>query len=56
VVRVVVVDDEALVRSGFELSIRETCPDVVLLKCRMPDVDALTGLGELDRHGAGSVG
>lgn len=67
-IRVVVVDDEALVRSGFELIlnasdgirvvataegaqavdvIRREHPDVVLLDIRMPDVDGLTVLREL---------
>jgi DNA-binding NarL/FixJ family response regulator len=68
VIRVVVVDDEALVRSGFELIlnasdgiqvvataegaqaadvIRREQPDVVLLDIRMPDVDGLTVLREV---------
>jgi DNA-binding NarL/FixJ family response regulator len=68
VIRVVVVDDEALVRSGFELIlnasdgiqvvataegaqaadvIRREQPDVVLLDIRMPDVDGLTVLREI---------
>ncbi|MFF4800012.1 response regulator [Streptomyces sp. NPDC001351] len=63
-----VVDDEALVRSGFELilnasdgiqvvataegaqaadAIRREHPDVVLLDIRMPDVDGLTVLREI---------
>ncbi|MDF3140637.1 MULTISPECIES: response regulator transcription factor [unclassified Streptomyces] len=67
-IRVVVVDDEALVRSGFELilnasdgiqvvataegaqaadAIRREHPDVVLLDIRMPDVDGLTVLREI---------
>ncbi|WP_371598297.1 response regulator [Streptomyces sp. NBC_00564] len=67
-IRVVVVDDEALVRSGFELilnsaddiqvvattvgaqavdAVRREDPDVVLLDIRMPDVDGLTVLAEL---------
>ncbi len=67
-IRVVVVDDEALVRSGFQMIlnasdgiqvvataegaqaadvIRREHPDVVLLDIRMPDVDGLTVLGEL---------
>ncbi|WP_078955950.1 response regulator [Streptomyces sp. NRRL B-1140] len=67
-IRVVVVDDEALVRSGFELilnasgdiqvvataegaratdAIRRERPDVVLLDIRMPDVDGLTVLREI---------
>ena len=67
-IRVVVVDDEALVRSGFELilnasdgiqvvataegaqaadAIRREQPDVVLLDIRMPDVDGLTVLREI---------
>lgn len=67
-IRVVVVDDEALVRSGFQMIlnasdgiqvvataegaqaadvIRREQPDVVLLDIRMPDVDGLTVLGEL---------
>lgn len=67
-IRVVVVDDEALVRSGFELIlnasdgiqvvataegsqaadvIRREHPDVVLLDIRMPDVDGLTVLREI---------
>lgn len=67
-IRVVVVDDEALVRSGFELIlnasdgiqvvataegtqavdvIRREQPDVVLLDIRMPDVDGLTVLREI---------
>jgi DNA-binding NarL/FixJ family response regulator len=68
VIRVGVVDDEALVRSGFELIlnasdgiqvaataegaqavdvIRREHPDVVLLDIRMPDVDGLTVLREI---------
>jgi DNA-binding NarL/FixJ family response regulator len=67
-IRVVVVDDEELVRSGFRLilqaagdidvvatatgaqAVREVSlqrPDVVLLDIRMPDVDGLTILREL---------
>ncbi|MGW1544310.1 response regulator [Streptomyces sp. NPDC002309] len=67
-IRVLVVDDEALIRTGFERildaaddievvgavsggqalpAVRETCPDVVLLDIRMPDVDGLTVLGHL---------
>lgn len=67
-IRVVVVDDEALVRSGFQLIlnaadgiqvvataegshaadvIRREHPDVVLLDIRMPDVDGLTVLREI---------
>lgn len=67
-IRVVVVDDEALVRSGFELIlnasdgiqvvataqgaqavevIRREHPDVVLLDIRMPDVDGLTVLRQI---------
>ncbi|GGU77012.1 response regulator [Lentzea flava] len=67
-IRVVVVDDEELVRSGFRLilqaagdidvvatatgaqAVREVAmhrPDVVLLDIRMPDVDGLTILREL---------
>lgn len=67
-IRVVVVDDEALVRSGFELIlnasdgiqvvataqgaqaadlIQREQPDVVLLDIRMPDVDGLTVLREI---------
>jgi DNA-binding NarL/FixJ family response regulator len=70
VIRVVVVDDEALVRTGFThilnaaddievvgavpggqavQAVRETCPDVVLLDIRMPDVDGLTVLADLRR-------
>jgi DNA-binding NarL/FixJ family response regulator len=68
VIRVVVVDDEALVRSGFSLilgasddievvatasgggaaeTIRREQPDVVLLDIRMPDIDGLTILHQL---------
>jgi DNA-binding NarL/FixJ family response regulator len=68
VIRVVVVDDEALVRSGFALilsaavdievvatatgagamdAVRQHQPDVVLLDIRMPDVDGLTVLGQI---------
>ena len=67
-IRVVVVDDEALVRSGFQMIlnasdgiqvvataegaqaadvIRREQPDVVLLDIRMPDVDGLTVLREI---------
>jgi DNA-binding NarL/FixJ family response regulator len=70
VIRVVVVDDEALVRTGFThilnaaddievvgavaggqavQAVRESCPDVVLLDIRMPDVDGLTVLADLGR-------
>ncbi|WP_256914455.1 response regulator [Streptomyces hilarionis] len=69
-IRVVVVDDEALVRSGFEMilnafdgiqvvataegagaadAIRRERPDVVLLDIRMPDVDGLTVLREVQK-------
>ncbi len=67
-IRVVVVDDEALVRSGFQMIlnasdgirvvataegaqaadvIRRETPDVVLLDIRMPDVDGLTLLRQI---------
>ncbi|GGZ03062.1 DNA-binding response regulator [Streptomyces geysiriensis] len=67
-IRVVVVDDEALVRSGFQMIlntsdgirvvataegtqaadvIRREMPDVVLLDIRMPDVDGLTVLRQI---------
>lgn len=67
-IRVVVVDDEALVRSGFQMIlnasegirvvataegaqaadvIRREMPDVVLLDIRMPDVDGLTVLQQI---------
>ncbi|GAA4897277.1 response regulator transcription factor [Streptomyces coeruleoprunus] len=67
-IRVVVVDDEALVRSGFQMIlnasdgievvataggaqaadvIRRELPDVVLLDIRMPDVDGLTVLRQI---------
>jgi DNA-binding NarL/FixJ family response regulator len=70
VIRVLVVDDEALIRTGFQYilgcadgievvaavpggqavrTVRELCPDVVLLDIRMPDVDGLTVLAELRR-------
>ncbi|GHE98953.1 DNA-binding response regulator [Streptomyces spiralis] len=69
-IRVLVVDDEALVRRGFThilnaaedievvaavpggqavRTVRESCPDVVLLDIRMPDVDGLTVLADLRR-------
>ncbi|MFD3587670.1 response regulator [Streptomyces sp. NPDC058683] len=69
-IRVLVVDDEALIRTGFThileaaddievvaavpggqavQTVRELCPDVVLLDIRMPDVDGLTILAELRR-------
>jgi DNA-binding NarL/FixJ family response regulator len=68
VIRVVVVDDEALIRVGFQRildtandidvvaavpggqavrTVRELCPDVVLLDIRMPDVDGITVLAEI---------
>ncbi|WP_265865018.1 response regulator transcription factor [Streptomyces sp. SKN60] len=67
-IRVVVVDDEALVRSGFRMIlnasdgievvataegaqaadvVRRESPDVVLLDIRMPDVDGLTVLRQI---------
>lgn len=67
-IRVVVVDDEALVRSGFQMIlnasegievvatadgaqaadvVRRELPDVVLLDIRMPDVDGLTVLRQV---------
>lgn len=67
-IRVVVVDDEALVRSGFQMIlnasdgievvataagaqaadvVRRELPDVVLLDIRMPDVDGLTVLRQI---------
>ncbi|MFF0791887.1 response regulator [Streptomyces spiralis] len=69
-IRVLVVDDEALVRRGFThilnaaedievvaavpggqavRTVRESCPAVVLLDIRMPDVDGLTVLADLRR-------
>lgn len=69
-IRVLVVDDEALIRTGFRhilgtaddievvgavtggqavRAVHESCPDVVLLDIRMPDVDGLTVLAELRR-------
>ncbi|WP_089102468.1 response regulator [Streptomyces hyaluromycini] len=69
-IRVLVVDDEALIRTGFThileaaddievvaavpggqavQTVRELCPDVVLLDIRMPDVDGLTVLAEVRR-------
>lgn len=69
-IRVLVVDDEALIRTGFQhilnsaddievvaavpggqavRAVRQSCPDVVLLDIRMPDVDGLTVLADLRR-------
>ncbi|WP_151476375.1 response regulator [Streptomyces albicerus] len=69
-IRVLVVDDEALIRTGFKhildsaddievvaavpggqavRTVRELCPEVVLLDIRMPDVDGLTVLADLRR-------
>jgi DNA-binding NarL/FixJ family response regulator len=75
-IRVLVVDDEALVRTGFQhilavagdievvaavaggeavAAVHAHHPDVVLLDVRMPDVDGLTVLAEIQRMAARPV-